>query len=88
MHQSMLSPRVGGQASPRDFVVLESATSAMQKILREMKFVDVSTVIRKLHCIVIYTILHQTNFAPGEGVFDMRVFFLGTEFDMNIGLKH
>ena len=49
---------------PRKFVVLESATSAMQKILSEIKFVNVSTVIRKLHCIVIYIILQQTNFAP------------------------
>ena len=60
----------------------------MQKILSEIKFVNVSTVIRKLYCIVIYIILQQTNFAPREGVFDISVFFLGTEFDMKIGLKH
>ena len=77
-----------GPGIPRGFVVLESATSAMQKILSEIKFVNVSTVIRKLHCIVIYIILQQTNFAHREGVFDVSVFFLGTEFDMKIGLKH
>ena len=66
---------------PKGFVVLGSATSAMQKILSEIKFVNVSTVI-------IYIILHQTNFALGEGVFDISVFFLGREFDMKIGLKH
>ena len=60
----------------------------MQKILSEIKFVNVSTVIRKLHCIVIYIILQQTNFAPREVEFDISIFFLCTEFDTKIGLKH
>ena len=42
-----------------------------------------------VHCDVgMDIILQQTNFAPREGVFDISVFFLGTEFDMKIGLKH
>ena len=76
-----VKPQGRGPGIPKGFVVLGSATSAMQKILSEIKFVNVSTVI-------IYIILHQTNFAPGEGVFDISVFFLGREFDMKIGLIH